>query len=183
MTGSLLKATSKCKALNLRRFEDRHNFAVDKSIQNARDQMKTNQQDLILKMLDGSEAGQLVPIQVEQCLLGSDPQCAIIRTPDGVQAQCTKGLMLINDVETKVKWLAEGDTVKLGNSTFEIAELGHTLAVESNDQAVDASNSSSADLSNSVNGRIKEFESLLNEQQQLFIQERFKFFDATVNRI
>ena len=86
--------------------------------------MKTTQQNLILKMLGGPVPGKLVPIEAEQCLLGVDPQCAIIRTPDGVQVKQSKGILLVNDVETDEKWLSEGDVVQLGNSVFEIEELG-----------------------------------------------------------
>ena len=86
--------------------------------------MKTQEKNLILRIIGGAKENELIPIEIEQCLLGNDPQCAIVRTPDGVQIQARTGTLLINDQPTKVKWLQEGDIVQLGTSKFAIANLG-----------------------------------------------------------
>ena len=96
--------------------------------------MKTTEKNLVLKMLEGPETGKLIPIEVEKCLLGVDPQCVVIRTPEGVQVQSSKGELLVNDVETKSQWLSQGDVVKLGSSVFEIKELGAAPTVEANNE-------------------------------------------------
>ena len=84
---------------------------------------------LVLKMVGGSLDGKLLPISTQKCFLtggeqNHQDQCAIIRGPSGTAIKSTESI-LVNDHADTLHWLSEGDTIRIGQTTMVVEQLGN----------------------------------------------------------
>lgn len=83
---------------------------------------------LVLKMVGGTLDGKLLPISTQKCFLSggeknNQDQCAIIRGPSGTAIKSTESIF-VNDHADTLHWLNEGDTIRIGQTTMVVQQLG-----------------------------------------------------------
>lgn len=83
---------------------------------------------LVLKMVGGSLDGKLLPISTQKCFLtggekNNHDQCAIIRGPSGTAIKSSESIF-VNDHPDTLHWLSEGDTIRIGQTTMIVQQLG-----------------------------------------------------------
>ena len=93
-----------------------------------------SQNELVLRLIGGERDGQMFTVQNEKCLLsGLLPKtedaekyrCAIFRGEKGVAFRSYSDHVLCNGAKVSVKWLKQGDLIKLTDSfSVEVIQLG-----------------------------------------------------------
>ena len=93
-----------------------------------------SQNELVLRLIGGERDGQLFTVQNEKCLLSGllpktedaeQYRCAIFRGEKGVAFRSYSDHVLCNGAKVSVKWLKQGDLIKLTDSfSVEVIQLG-----------------------------------------------------------
>ena len=89
--------------------------------------------DLVLRVIEGNEAGRLYSVSTEKCLIGlsegqSQPHLAIFRGPHGTAIQGVGGNIVINGETTESQWLNDGDQIEFANTRLEVIQLGQLVS-------------------------------------------------------
>ncbi len=88
--------------------------------------------DLVLRLVDETQTGEFYPIKTQKCLLRNNVKheqdgrlhCAIFRGPNGTAIQSRGTSIIVNGKEVESEWLKRGDKIELGDSQFEVYQLG-----------------------------------------------------------
>lgn len=147
--------------------------------------VKTDSENLVLKIMGKTAQGELIPIASDSCLLADTSanqamqfECSIRRDQHGAFVRHTIGEVLINGSVPKAKQrLAQGDLISIQDNVYQVHQLGFMPA-----QTADVDETSG---NQSVNSRIEELETELSSQAESFdsIQEQFEEFGQKMDSL